>query len=132
MAKRPKCGSGWWKAARRRVFERDGHKCRHCEDRRDLTIDHVVPLSAGGDNRDDNLQTLCDPCNLAKGSRDHVPDGFDPRAIREQMAQSRLVRQQAARRAAEIKGQPGANLTAAPWVHPYDCACNLCLHTRPH
>jgi hypothetical protein len=33
-----------------------------------LTKDHVKPLSLGGPNALDNLQTMCWPCNQSKGS----------------------------------------------------------------
>ncbi len=32
-------------------------------------IDHVVPLSAGGTNTDDNVQLLCFECNVSKGAK---------------------------------------------------------------
>lgn len=51
------------KAKRLRIFERDGNVCLACGSVRKLTLDHVVPLSKGGSNRDDNLQTLCAGCN---------------------------------------------------------------------
>lgn len=53
--------------ARSAVFERDGHRCLKCGTEEDLSIDHVVPLSKGGDNDVDNLQTLCKTCNSSKG-----------------------------------------------------------------
>lgn len=59
--------------ARRRwrdvVFTRDGLRCVRCGDGTELTIDHVVPLSKGGGNDIDNLQTLCRSCNSRKGAR---------------------------------------------------------------
>lgn len=31
-----------------------------------LRVDHITPVKDGGANTDDNLQTLCDPCNAGK------------------------------------------------------------------
>jgi 5-methylcytosine-specific restriction endonuclease McrA len=82
-------------AKRFRIFERDGFQCRNCGhyvgeaqtvahieaarrsdgshkaySRRDvLSIDHIWPLSAGGTDADDNLQTLCLECNTEKADR---------------------------------------------------------------
>ena len=54
---------------RRKVFERDGYRCKKCNDHLDLCADHVIPESAGGLAELDNLQTLCRPCNSKKGVR---------------------------------------------------------------
>lgn len=32
-------------------------------------IDHVMPLRLGGSNYIENIQLLCRPCNLSKGSK---------------------------------------------------------------
>lgn len=37
--------------------------------RRELQVDHIVPLSLGGTNHPDNLQTLCFGCNAGKRDR---------------------------------------------------------------
>lgn len=57
------------KHERRIVLERDGHRCKSCNSKWDLTIDHIVPLSLGGTNNLENLQTLCQSCNQGKGQR---------------------------------------------------------------
>ena len=54
---------------RRAIHERDGWACLHCGSRDDLTLDHIVPWSAGGPDGIDNLQTLCRSCNARKGAR---------------------------------------------------------------
>lgn len=48
---------------------RDGEKCSGCGSSENLTIDHIRPVSRGGDNRLENLQILCQSCNSSKGDR---------------------------------------------------------------
>ena len=48
------------------VWERDGHACQCCGSKRFLSVDHITPLSAGGSDDWDNLQTLCGGCNVSK------------------------------------------------------------------
>lgn len=52
-----------------RIWARDGRRCLSCGSEKRLTLDHIVPLSKGGTNRPDNLQTLCMPCNSKKGTK---------------------------------------------------------------
>jgi len=49
------------------VLNRDHNKCLKCGSIENLTVDHITPLSRGGDNDYSNLQTLCSFCNSAKG-----------------------------------------------------------------
>lgn len=51
--------------------ERDGGECAWCGSIDGLTIDHVVPFSAGGGDDFDNLRLLCRPCNTSKGDREY-------------------------------------------------------------
>ncbi|WP_255326985.1 HNH endonuclease [Pseudomonas juntendi] len=51
------------------VFERDGYACLRCGSRADLRADHVVPEVQGGEATEENLQTLCAPCNSWKGAK---------------------------------------------------------------
>lgn len=54
----------------RRVWDRDDWTCRHCGTHRNLTVDHIKPVSKGGTNDLDNLQTLCGTCNNRKNDRE--------------------------------------------------------------
>lgn len=45
------------------------HRCASCGSSAELTPDHVVPLSRGGCNHIHNIQPLCLPCNLKKGTQ---------------------------------------------------------------
>lgn len=51
------------------VFERDAYRCRRCGSHVGLCADHIIPECRGGPTALDNLQTLCRPCNTAKGAR---------------------------------------------------------------
>lgn len=50
------------------VLERDGYKCAWCERTLDLHIDHIIPVSKGGQNTLDNMQILCSTCNHLKAN----------------------------------------------------------------
>lgn len=51
---------------RKALYARDGNRCVVCKSPDDLTLDHKIPISKGGDNSDENLQTMCHPCNQRK------------------------------------------------------------------
>ena len=40
--------------------------CPRAVDIRDLTFDHIKPLSKGGEDNESNQQLLCTPCNSCK------------------------------------------------------------------
>lgn len=54
---------------RRAIFTRDGHTCAYCKAREELTVDHILPSSRGGQDIWENLITSCLRCNLKKGNR---------------------------------------------------------------
>lgn len=56
------------KAVRERVFELGGHQCAWCGSPEELQIDHIFPVSRGGTDDEENLQTLCGTCNRRKGA----------------------------------------------------------------
>jgi len=37
--------------------------CRKCGTTENLTLNHIVPLSAGGTDKEENLEVLCQKCN---------------------------------------------------------------------
>jgi len=49
--------------------QRHGKRCAICGDKSKLTIDHIIPLKAGGKHEARNIQFLCQPCNSSKGAR---------------------------------------------------------------
>lgn len=54
---------------RRRIYARDGQTCKECGAKHGLSIDHIVPISKGGNSTDDNLQVLCLGCNVRKSNK---------------------------------------------------------------
>ena len=57
---------------RRNLFARDNHRCQYCGRSflpHQLSIDHVVPRSQGGDSTWENAVSSCVRCNTRKGCR---------------------------------------------------------------
>lgn len=52
---------------RRSILARDGHRCRAegCRHIQHLQMHHLLPVSAGGETRTENLVTLCSSCHRA-------------------------------------------------------------------
>ncbi len=50
------------------VFLRDRFSCQYCGANDDLTFDHLLPRSRGGQTTWNNVVAACSPCNLRKGN----------------------------------------------------------------
>lgn len=54
-----------------RIYEKAGGKCAACGMKvLPAEYDHIEPLIAGGENREQNIQLLCRPCHQAKTADD--------------------------------------------------------------
>lgn len=68
----------------RTLFRRDNHLCLYCGQRfphRDLSRDHVTPLSQGGQDTWTNVVTACKRCNNHKAGRTPEQAGMELLAI---------------------------------------------------
>ncbi|HXQ69112.1 MAG TPA: HNH endonuclease [Pyrinomonadaceae bacterium] len=57
---------------RLRIYMRDKFRCQYCGDKKnvaELTLDHILPRSRGGDNSPVNVVTACIQCNNRKADR---------------------------------------------------------------
>jgi len=58
--------------SRSNVYLRDNCECQYCGkaiDRKDATLDHVLPVSKGGKSTWENCTTACGPCNASKSDQ---------------------------------------------------------------
>lgn len=72
------------KTLRAAIFLRDGFACVYCgqgpkRGHQGLVLDHVKPVSAGGENAPSNLVTACRECNALKA---HIPLACVPATFR--------------------------------------------------
>jgi|TARA_B100000282_G_scaffold268816_1_gene221867 hypothetical protein len=51
------------------IYKRDKNKCQYCGATKNLTIDHVIPKSKGGEDTWENLVVACSSCNVKKGNK---------------------------------------------------------------
>ena len=57
---------------RLRIYMRDKFRCQYCGEKKgvaELTLDHIMPRSRGGDNSPVNIVTACISCNNRKSNR---------------------------------------------------------------
>jgi 5-methylcytosine-specific restriction endonuclease McrA len=67
-------GMNWCRPSTRlAIYLRDGLACCWCgssvEEGTQLSLDHIKPVSKGGDNQPTNLITCCMKCNSSRGNR---------------------------------------------------------------
>ncbi len=62
-----------WERVRRVIFERDGGICMKCGEsakKDSFHVDHIIPISRGGDEWAlENLELSHPKCNLSKGAK---------------------------------------------------------------
>ena len=52
------------------IFARDNYICHYCDQGGGtLELDHIIPISRGGTNAEDNLATSCFKCNRQKRNK---------------------------------------------------------------
>ena len=61
--------AGFFNRIRRKVFERDDHKCLWCGSQKNLGLGPLIPLSRGGKLVFDNYVTTCQHCRPSKGNK---------------------------------------------------------------
>lgn len=69
----------WTEEEKKSALMSCSSKCARCGKKlnmKSLTMEHVVPISKGGENVLDNLIVLCKPCNSRKGSKFCWPQGY--------------------------------------------------------
>ena len=52
-----------WKSIKKIVFDRDGNKCRNCDNNKSLEAHHLKRVKFGGISTEENLITLCKSCH---------------------------------------------------------------------
>lgn len=55
---------------KRRVKQRDKHRCVKCGSKVMLEVDHIIADAKGGSNDMSNLQTLCKDCHSIKTKKE--------------------------------------------------------------
>lgn len=75
---RPRISTGM----RQAILVRAQNRCEYCQSRFDYTtetfaVEHVVPVSRGGSNAQENLAFSCSGCNGHKYNKTEAPDPLD-------------------------------------------------------
>lgn len=54
---------------RERILSKCNNECVQCGTKERLEVDHIIPLSIGGRDDEDNMQILCRTCNAKKHNK---------------------------------------------------------------
>jgi hypothetical protein len=57
------------KAVAKSILQKYNFQCAKCGTAERLQVDHIVPVAKGGRDEMANLQILCQPCNVRKGTK---------------------------------------------------------------
>jgi 5-methylcytosine-specific restriction endonuclease McrA len=63
------------------VFLRDNYTCQYCKadlEKKECTLDHVLPISLGGKTVWENSVTACGPCNARKSNTTKMKPNIKP------------------------------------------------------
>ena len=71
----------------RKVATQARHRCGFCLSAEELTgipcdVDHIIPVSEGGQTVEENLWLVCSPCNHRKSDRTLVNDPLTRKVVR--------------------------------------------------
>jgi 5-methylcytosine-specific restriction endonuclease McrA len=58
-----------YKQMRQSILKRDDHTCAYCGQPGNQ-IDHIIPISKGGEDHETNMVTACATCNASKKNQD--------------------------------------------------------------
>lgn len=116
------------KRLRYEVMARDGYACKYCHATEvQLTVDHVVPRTLGGQDTLENLVACCIPCNSGKTSTRpplSLLERIDDETLRWAAAQRQVAADIAKERARQVAApaQPASKWTlseAGRWFLDY-------------
>ena len=71
-AKEKNCNGNISTSITKTLLNSQKRKCACCGvklSKENMHRDHIVPLAIGGNNSDENIQLLCNKCNLSKGAK---------------------------------------------------------------
>lgn len=57
-----------YRKKRKLILKRDNYICLYCGQNA-TTVDHIIPISKGGTDDDDNLASACTTCNYGKKNK---------------------------------------------------------------